>query len=57
MAKKKINRLNKEYYVSDEYGRTDKTLFQKVNELIEVVNQLRQDNQQMKMILKIYEKK
>lgn len=57
MAKKKINRLNKEYYVSDEYGRTDKMLVQKVNELVEVVNQLRQDNQQMKMILKIYEKK
>ena len=38
MAKKKINRLNKEWYVSDEYGHTDKILVQKVNELIGIVN-------------------
>ena len=39
MSKKKIKRLNKEWYVSDEYGHTDKVLVQKINELIGVVNQ------------------
>lgn len=38
MAKKKIKRLNKEWYVSDEYGHTDKILVQKINELIGIVN-------------------
>ena len=38
MPKKKINILNKPYYVSDEYGHSDKILVQKVNELIGVVN-------------------
>lgn len=38
MAKKKIHRLNKEWYVSDEYGHTDKVLVQKVNELIGIIN-------------------
>lgn len=38
MPKKKINRLNKPYYVSDEYGHTDKVLVQKVNELIGIIN-------------------
>lgn len=36
--KRSITRLNKEWYVSDEYGHTDKILVQKVNELIGVVN-------------------
>ena len=38
MAKKKIHRLNKEFYVADEYGHTDAVLVQKVNELIGIVN-------------------
>lgn len=38
MAKKKIHRLNKEYYVTDEYGHNDAVLVQKVNELIGIVN-------------------
>lgn len=38
MAKKKIHRLNKEFYVIDEYGHSDAVLVQKVNELIGVVN-------------------
>lgn len=38
MAKKKIHRLNKEFYVADEYGHTDSILVQKVNELIGIVN-------------------
>ena len=38
MAKKKIYRLNKEFYVADEYGHTDAVLVQKVNELIRIVN-------------------
>ena len=38
MSKKKIKRLNKEWYVADEYGHTDKMLVIKVNELIGIVN-------------------
>ena len=38
MAKKKIKRLNKEWYVTDEYGHTDKMLVIKINELIGIVN-------------------
>ena len=38
MAKKKIKRLNKEWYVTDEYGHTDKMLVIKINELIGVIN-------------------
>lgn len=38
MANKKITRLHKEFYVEDEYGRTDMMLVKKVNELISVVN-------------------
>lgn len=36
--KSKIHRLNKEWYVCDEYGHTDKILVQKVNELIGIIN-------------------
>ena len=38
MAKKKIKRLNKEFYVTDEYGHNDKVVVQKINELIGIVN-------------------
>lgn len=38
MAKHKIKRLNKEWYVTDEYGHTDKMLVIKVNELISIIN-------------------
>lgn len=38
MAKKKISRLNKPYYVEDEYGHNDSMLVRKVNELIDIVN-------------------
>ena len=38
MAKRKIKRLNKEWYVCDEYGHTDKLLVIKINELIGIVN-------------------
>lgn len=38
MAKKKIKRLNKPFYVADEYGHNDSMLVKKVNELIGVVN-------------------
>lgn len=38
MAKRKVKRLNKEWYVADEYGHTDKMLVIKVNELIGIVN-------------------
>lgn len=40
--KSKIHRLNKEWYVCDEYGHTDKILVQKVNELIGIINQQQQ---------------
>ena len=38
MAKRKIKRLNKEYYVTDEYGHDDSVMVKKVNELITVIN-------------------
>lgn len=37
--KKKIDGLNKPYYVMDEYGHNDAMLVKKVNELIRIVNQ------------------
>lgn len=38
MPKKKIHRLNKPYYVEDEWGHNDSILVKKVNELIGIVN-------------------
>ena len=38
MSKRKVKRLNKEWYVADEYGHTDKLVVIKVNELIGIVN-------------------
>lgn len=38
MAKKKIKRLSKEFYVTDEYGHTDAVIVRKINELISVIN-------------------
>lgn len=38
MSKKKITKLNKPYYVMDEYGNNDAMLVQKVNTLIDIVN-------------------
>ena len=51
MSKKKIKRLNKKFYVTDEYGHTDEVLVNKVNELVEIVNQLREENERLKLIL------
>lgn len=51
MAKKKITRLNKEYYVTDEYGHTDKILVQKVNELIDVVNYQREVIRELELLV------
>ena len=51
MAKKKIKRLNKEYYVVDDYGHSDKIVVQKVNELIEIVNQQQEEIQKLKILL------
>lgn len=50
MSKKKIRRLSKEYYVCDEYGHTDKVVVDKVNELIEIVNQLTEENRKLKLL-------
>lgn len=52
MAKKKINRLNKEWYVCDEYGHTDKMLVAKVNELIGIINQQQEIINDFKMMVK-----
>lgn len=52
MAKKKINRLNKEYYVTDEYGHSDKIVVQKVNELIGIVNHQQEVIRDMELLLK-----
>lgn len=51
MAKKKITRLNKEFYVTDEYGHNDKQIVLKVNELVEAVNHLKRENEELKIML------
>lgn len=51
MSKKKIRRLNKEYYVVDDYGHTDGLVVHKVNELIEIVNQQQEEIQKLKILL------
>lgn len=51
MAKKKIRRLNKEWYVSDEYGHTDRVLVAKVNELIGIINHQQKVIKQYELML------
>ena len=50
MSKKRIKRLNKKFYVSDEYGHTDEVIVNKVNELIAIVNQLQEENRKLKLL-------
>ena len=52
MAKRKVKRLNKEWYVADEYGHTDKMLVIKVNELIGIVNHQQEIIRDLETILK-----
>lgn len=51
MAKKKIKRLRKEFYVTDEHGNSDKVLVMKVNELIAIVNQQQETISKLEMLL------
>lgn len=52
MSKKKIRRLNKDYYVTDEYGHSDAVLVQKVNELIGVINHQQEVIHTLELLLK-----
>lgn len=52
MAKRKVKRLNKEWYVADEYGHTDKMLVVKINELIGIVNYQQEVIRDREMMLK-----
>lgn len=52
MPKKKIRRLNKPWYVEDEYGRDDSVLVNKVNELIGIVNYQQEVIKSMEVLLK-----
>lgn len=52
MSKKKIKRLNKEWYVTDEYRHTDKMLVIKVNELIGIINHQQEVIGQLELLLK-----
>lgn len=52
MTKRKVKRLNKEWYVADEYGHTDKMLVIKVNELIGIVNHQQEIIHDLETILK-----
>lgn len=52
MAKRKVKRLNKEWYVADEYGHTDKMLVIKINELIGIVNHQQEIIHDLETILK-----
>lgn len=42
MPKQKIRKLNRPYYVCDEYGHTDASLVGKINQLIDIIQ--RQDD-------------
>lgn len=42
MPKQKIRKLNRPFYVCDEYGHTDASLVGKVNQLIDIIQ--RQDD-------------
>lgn len=52
MSKRKVKRLNKEWYVVDEYGHTDKILVIKVNELIGIVNRQQEIINDLELMLK-----
>ncbi len=52
MAKRKVKRLNKEWYVADEYGHTDKLVVIKVNELIGIVNRQQEIINDLELMLK-----
>lgn len=52
MAKRKVKRLNKEWYVADEYGHTDKMLVVKINELIGIVNYQQEVIRDLEIMLK-----
>lgn len=52
MAKRKVKRLNKEWYVADEYGHTVKMLVVKINELIGIVNYQQEVIRDREMMLK-----
>lgn len=57
MAKKKIDRLRKDFYTADEYGRTDAVLVRKINELIGIVNQQQEEIRTLKLLLNERKKK
>ncbi len=50
--KKKLKRLNKEWYVCDEYGHTDKMLVIKVNKLIGTINHQQEIIRDLELLLK-----
>lgn len=52
MVKKKIRKLSKKYYVSNEYGHTDENIVGKVNELIDIVNHQQEVIKNLELILK-----
>lgn len=52
MAKRKIKRLNKEWYVEDEYGHNDRVLVRKVNELIGIINHQQEVIRDLELLLK-----
>jgi hypothetical protein len=52
VTKRKVKHLNKEWYVADEYGHTDKMLVIKVNELIGIVNHQQEIIHDLETILK-----
>ncbi|RHT38371.1 hypothetical protein DW790_05830 [Firmicutes bacterium AM31-12AC] len=52
MSKRKVKRLNKEWYVADEYGHTDKLVVIKVNELIGIVNRQQEIINDLELMLK-----
>lgn len=52
MSKKNIKRLNKDFYVADEYGHTDEIMVRKINELVEIVNHQQEIIRSFEILLK-----
>ena len=50
MAKKKIRKLNKKYYVTDEYGHDDSLVVGKINELIDIINVQQEEIKTLKLL-------
>lgn len=52
MSKRKVKRLNKDFYVTDEYGHSDEVVVRKINELIGIINAQQKTIESMELLLR-----